>query len=193
MADALADAGVDVAAWVPESRLDAIVTRLAARGVAVRTLTREEECVAYAAGRRLGGGHPVVMMQSSGLGNALNALGSLVVPYGLGIPMVISMRGTLGEGNPAQVPMGRAVRPLLDALGLQAFTVRCPTRSWPRCAASSTWPRARGQALRWSSSPSSGAAGECDRSRRGGPRRGSGGTLPGLARHSHSGPSPGLW
>jgi len=40
MADALADAGVDVAAWVPESRLDAIVTRLAARGVAVRTLTR---------------------------------------------------------------------------------------------------------------------------------------------------------
>lgn len=49
-----------------------------------------------------------------------------MVPYGLGIPMVISMRGALGEGNPAQVPMGRAVRPLLDALGLQAFTVRSP-------------------------------------------------------------------
>ena len=54
--DALADAGVEVAAWVPERRLDAIVARLAARDIAVRTLTREEECVAYAAGRRLGGG-----------------------------------------------------------------------------------------------------------------------------------------
>ena len=126
VADALADAGIEVAAWVPEWRLDAIVTRLAERGVAVRTLTREEECVAYAAGRRMGGGRPVVMMQSSGLGNALNALGSLVVPYGLGIPIVISMRGTLGERNPAQVPMGRAVRPLLDALGLQAFAVSSP-------------------------------------------------------------------
>ena len=126
MADALADAGVEVAAWVPEWRLDPVAARLEECGVTVRTLTREEECVAYAAGRRLGGGRPVVMMQSSGLGNALNALGSLVVPYGVGIPMLISMRGTLGEGNPAQVPMGRAVRPLLDAFGLQWFTARSP-------------------------------------------------------------------
>jgi sulfopyruvate decarboxylase subunit alpha len=123
-ADELADAGADVAAWVPEWRLDAVVARLSARDVAIRTLTREEECVAYAAGRRLGGGRPVVLMQSSGLGNALNALGSLVIPYALGIPIAISMRGTLDEGNPAQVPLGRAVRPLLDSLAIQAFSIR---------------------------------------------------------------------
>lgn len=126
LGDELADAGVDVAAWVPEWRLDAVITRLSGRGVDIRTLTREEECVAYAAGRRLGGGRPVVLMQSSGLGNALNALGSLVIPYGLGIPIVISMRGTLGEGNEVQVPIGRAVRPLLESLAIQAFSIRAP-------------------------------------------------------------------
>ena len=63
------------------------------------------------------------MMQSSGLGNSLNALGSLVLPYGLGVPLIISMRGTLGELNPAQVPMGRAAPALLAALGIQSFHV----------------------------------------------------------------------
>jgi sulfopyruvate decarboxylase subunit alpha len=63
-------------------------------------------------------------MQSSGLGNAINALGSLAVPYRLGIPLVVSMRGTLGEANPSQVPMGRAAAPLLSALGIQAFSLR---------------------------------------------------------------------
>jgi sulfopyruvate decarboxylase subunit alpha len=60
-------------------------------------------------------------MQCSGLGNCLNALGSFVVPYHLGLPLVISMRGTLGEGNPSQVLMGRATASLLSALGIQSF------------------------------------------------------------------------
>ena len=50
---------------------------------------------------------PLVLMQCSGLGNALNALGSLAIPYGLGFPLVLSMRGTLGERNPSQMPLGR--------------------------------------------------------------------------------------
>ena len=49
-----------------------------------------------------------VLMQNSGLGNALNAFGSFAIPYGIGVPLVLSMRGTLGEANPSQVPMGRA-------------------------------------------------------------------------------------
>lgn len=90
----------------------------------MRSLTREEECVGYAAGQRIAGGRPVVLMQSSGLGNAINALGSLAVPYRLGIPLVVSMRGTLGEANPSQIPMGRATVPLLRALGIQTFSLR---------------------------------------------------------------------
>jgi sulfopyruvate decarboxylase alpha subunit len=109
---------------VPDTRLQGILTRLAARGVCLRSLTREEECVGYAAGQRIAGRRPVVLMQSSGLGNAINVLGSLVVPYRLGIPLLISMRGTLGEANPSQIPMGRAVVPMLTALGIQGFSVR---------------------------------------------------------------------
>lgn len=124
LADELAAGGVDVAVQVPDSRLDGVVRGLATRGIRIRTLTREEECIGYAAGLRLAGGRPLALMQCSGLGNALNALGSLVIPYGLGIPLVISMRGTLGEANPSQIPLGRATTSLLDALGVQWFRVR---------------------------------------------------------------------
>ena len=57
------------------------------------------------------------MLQSSGLGNSLNALTSLILPYQIPMLMVVSMRGDAGEWNAAQVPMGRAVAPILDALG----------------------------------------------------------------------------
>ena len=116
--------GLEVCAWVPDKRLAGVAAALAERGVPVHTLTREEECVGYAAGYRAAGGLPVVLMQCSGLGNALNALGSLAIPFGLAFPLVLSMRGTLGERNPSQVPLGRATVDLLAALGIQAFSLR---------------------------------------------------------------------
>lgn len=118
--------GVSVAAFVPDSRLDRVLAGLDAEGVPRRSLTREEECVAYASGQRMGGGRPVVLMQSSGIGNCLNALGTLAVPYRLGIPLVISMRGTLGETNPSQIPSGRAATAWLGALGIQCFSLARP-------------------------------------------------------------------
>jgi len=124
IADTLTAHGVTVAAYVPDTRLQPILSRLAENGVRLRSLTREEECVGYAAGQRIAGHRPVVLMQSSGLGNALNAIGSLAVPYRLGLPLVVSMRGTLGEANQSQVPIGRATRRLLGTLGIQAFPVR---------------------------------------------------------------------
>lgn len=126
LARALITAGVEVAAWVPDKRLDPIAAALASEGLPVRTLTREEECVGYAAGYRAAGGMPVVLIQCSGLGNSLNAFGSLVIPYGLGFPMILSMRGTLGERNPSQIPLGRAAVEMLALLGIQSFSLRAP-------------------------------------------------------------------
>ncbi len=100
-------AGVSAVAYVPDARLRGVIAALD-DSIAVRTLTREEECVGFACGYSAAGGRPAVLMQCSGLGNALNALGSFAIPYAIGIPLVLSMRGTLGEENPAQVPMGRA-------------------------------------------------------------------------------------
>ena len=66
------------------------------------------------------------MLQSSGLGNSLNALTSLLVPYQIPVLIVVSMRGDAGEWNAAQVPMGRAVRSILDAIGIPHVTVESP-------------------------------------------------------------------
>lgn len=85
--------------------------------------TREEEALGIAAGAALGGMRGAVLMQSSGLGNSVNALASLVVPYQLPIVLVISERGTLGEFNPVQVPITRTIRPVLDALGVPHQTL----------------------------------------------------------------------
>lgn len=126
LADAFIEAGVEVAAWVPDKRLAPIADRLAERGIPLRTLTREEECFGYAAGYRAAGGMPLVLVQCSGLGNSLNAIGSLVLPYGLGFPVVVSMRGTLGERNPAQMPLGRTTVAMLEALGIQPFPLSDP-------------------------------------------------------------------
>jgi len=85
--------------------------------------TREEEAVGIAAGLYLGGRRPAVLLQSSGLGNSLNALTSLIVPYQIPVLAIVSMRGDEGEWNSAQMPMGRAVRTILDSIGIRHVTV----------------------------------------------------------------------
>ena len=91
--------------------------------------TREEEAFGIAAGLYLGGAPAAVMLQSSGLGNSLNAITSLVLPYQIPLLIVISMRGDAGEWNAAQVPMGRAVPAILDALGLSHTTIESADRA----------------------------------------------------------------
>ena len=119
LARELVAGGVDVAAQVPDSRLDGVVRGLAARDLRVRTLTREEECVGYAAGVASPGGRPLVLIQCSGLGNALNALGSLAIPYGLGSRSWSRCAARSARRNPSQMPLGRATTDVLDPLGVQ--------------------------------------------------------------------------
>lgn len=114
--------------YVPDNPLSHILRVLDQDYPDVRATlaTREEEAVGIAAGLYMGGARPVLMMQSSGLGNCLNALGSLLVAYQIPALFVISLRGDPGEWNAAQVPMGRAVVPLLDAFGVQHLTIVHP-------------------------------------------------------------------
>ena len=88
--------------------------------------TREEEAFGIAAGLYLGGARPTLMLQSSGLGNSLNALTSLLLPYKIPALIVISLRGDAGEWNDAQVPLGRAVRAICDAIGVPHTTAEAP-------------------------------------------------------------------
>ena len=93
------------------------------RDVRLILATREEEAFGIAAGLYLGGRLPTVMLQSSGLGNSLNALTSLLMPYQIPVLMVVSMRGDAGDWNAAQVPMGRAVRGIFESIGVPHTTV----------------------------------------------------------------------
>jgi sulfopyruvate decarboxylase subunit alpha len=114
--------------YVPDNPLSHVLSVLGAQFPDVRTTlaTREEEAFGIAAGLYLGGARPTVLLQSSGLGNSLNALTSLLLPYRIPMLIVISMRGDAGEWNEAQVPMGRAVRAICDAIGLPHVTAETP-------------------------------------------------------------------
>jgi sulfopyruvate decarboxylase alpha subunit len=114
--------------YVPDNPLSHVlrVFREDYRDVTTTIATREEEAFGIAAGLYLGGMRPAVMLQSSGLGNSINALTSLLVPFQIPVLIVISMRGDTGEWNAAQVPMGRAVRPILDAIGILHVTAVSP-------------------------------------------------------------------
>ncbi|MSR07630.1 MAG: hypothetical protein EXR93_11275 [Gemmatimonadetes bacterium] len=111
--------------YVPDNPLSHVLHALGVDHPDIRTTiaTREEEAFGIAAGLYLGGIRPAVMLQSSGLGNSINALASLDVAFEIPVLMLITMRGGDGEWNPTQQPMGRAVRPILDALGIPHVTI----------------------------------------------------------------------
>jgi sulfopyruvate decarboxylase alpha subunit len=79
-------------------------------------LTTEEEGVGLATGAWLGGERSVLLMQSSGVGNVINVLGT-VKECRIPLVSLVTMRGEQGEFNPWQVPMGQATRAVLEAMG----------------------------------------------------------------------------
>ena len=106
--------------YVPDNPLSHVLRIFSTRFKDLRLVlaTREEEAFGIAAGLYLGGRKPIVMLQSSGLGNSLNGITSLLIPYQIPTVMVISVRGDDSEWNAAQVPMGRSLPAILDALGI---------------------------------------------------------------------------
>ncbi len=117
--------GIRDVVYVPDNPLSHVLRAFQAGYGDVRLVlaTREEEAMGIAAGLYLGGRRPAVLLQSSGIGNSLNAMTSLLLPYQIPIVMIVSLRGDAGEWNAAQVPMGRAVRAIFDAIGVPHSTV----------------------------------------------------------------------
>jgi len=83
-------------------------------------LTSEEEGIGLAAGAWLGGERSALLMQSSGVGNCINAL-SLASNCGFPLLMLVTMRGETGERNPWQVPMGQATPEALRLAGVRTL------------------------------------------------------------------------
>ena len=81
------------------------------------------EGIGLACGAWLGGQKAVILMQSSGVGNCINAL-SLPAVCQFPLLMLVAMRGEFGEGQRWQMPMGHAVRPSLEAMGVVCYDVK---------------------------------------------------------------------
>ncbi len=121
--DVLRAHGVTQFSYVPDAGHKILIDLcIADAQVHAIALTTEEEGVALAAGADLGDARSVLMMQSSGVGNCINFL-SLMKGGKFPLLTLISMRGEFGEGNPWQMAMGQAVRPVLEAMGVICMEV----------------------------------------------------------------------
>ena len=134
-------------AYVPDAGHKVLIDlSLADAAVHSVPLTTEEEGVGLLAGAHLGGARGVLLMQSSGVGNCINFL-SLVRGGQFPFLMLVSMRGDFGEGNPWQVPMGRAVEPVLDAMGVVCLRADEPAGATAAVRAAATMVFQSGQAV----------------------------------------------
>ncbi len=121
--DAMAARGIATVATVPDGGLTRLLTLCEADPkTRIVTLTTEEEGIGVATGLWLGGQRGMIAMQSSGVGNCINAL-SYAATLRAPCLMLVTMRGQWGEFNPWQVPMGQAVQPVLEAMGVKCFPV----------------------------------------------------------------------
>ena len=108
---------------IPDGGLTRLLNLVKAAGdMRLVTLTTEEEGIGVSTGLWLGGKRSLVAMQSSGVGNCINAVG---YPFTLRAPllMLVTMRGQWGEFNPWQVPMGQGTRTVLETMGVKCFPV----------------------------------------------------------------------
>jgi sulfopyruvate decarboxylase alpha subunit len=120
VADVLTRNDIRLFATVPDFIISQVLQHLQSDPQCrVVSVTREEEGVGMLSGAYLGGRRGALLMQNSGVGNCVNALASLNAASQIPVVLVISHRGDVGEFNPAQVPMGQALEPVLDALGIR--------------------------------------------------------------------------
>jgi sulfopyruvate decarboxylase subunit alpha/phosphonopyruvate decarboxylase len=119
LADALIAAGFGPSYGTPCGILAPLYALLEQRA-AMLTIPREDSAVGVAAGAAMAGRLPVVLMQNSGLGQAVNALASLVVPYGIPMLLIISLRGVDPDPTPENIVMGRISASLLAGMDIPA-------------------------------------------------------------------------
>ena len=116
--DHLKDLGISLVAYVPDGGHKTAISRATEDPeITAVPLTTEAEGVPLLAGHHLGGGNGVLLMQSSGVGNCVNQF-SLIEFGRFPLFCIVTMRGEFGEQNPWQVPMGRSVQPVMEAMGL---------------------------------------------------------------------------
>ena len=89
-------------------------------------LTREEDGVGICAGAWLAGARPMMIIQSTGLGNMVNALSTLNEASAIPLPILASYRGFYKEGIDSQIPFGQKLPEILRGCGVPYTLIKEP-------------------------------------------------------------------
>jgi sulfopyruvate decarboxylase TPP-binding subunit len=87
-------------------------------GIGILTVAREENAIGIASGTSLAGRFPVVLMENAGIGQSVNAIAALVVPYR--IPMLLVV-GLSDDAEHESQTIGRLTGQLLGGLGIETM------------------------------------------------------------------------
>ena len=108
---ALIDIGVSFSTGIPCGILRRVIdvcindSRIVHVGV-----NRESEAIGVAVGAYLARHKPLLYMQNSGLFAASNDISSLVIPYGIPLLMIVTLRGCGNEDAPQHLANGEATK-----------------------------------------------------------------------------------
>jgi sulfopyruvate decarboxylase alpha subunit len=121
---AFKDNNLKLAVYVPDNVLRPLIAAVEAdRYFTAFAATREEEAIGIVCGAAMAGLRGIVLMQTSGFATLANVLASLAVAAQIPALMMISERGTLGDFQIAQTISARAMRPILQSLGIEHHTM----------------------------------------------------------------------
>ena len=111
-------AGINFTATLPCDRIKNLLP-LVHKSFNGIELSREEDGLGICAGAWLAGARPMMIIQSSGIGNMMNALASLNLASAIPVPILASFRGFYKEGITSQIPFGQHLQAILRGLGIR--------------------------------------------------------------------------
>ena len=113
----LAQQGYNFFTGVPDSLLKDLIRSIEASSAKHIIATHESEAIGIAVGAELAGQKSCVYLQNSGLGNIINPITSLCIPYGVMPLLVIGHRHSL----PQHKVMGEIDEQLLALVGYENY------------------------------------------------------------------------
>ena len=104
--EAIKESGIEFVVSVPDITTSEGLLRPLAKDPSLRhvRVCKEDEGVAICAGLSFCGRRGLLMMQSTGMYDSVNAIRSVAVEYGLPICMLVGLQGALADEDPRESP-----------------------------------------------------------------------------------------
>ncbi|NJD54538.1 MAG: sulfopyruvate decarboxylase subunit beta [Candidatus Methanoperedens sp.] len=112
------DCRIDVLLTLPCERIKALLS-LAESEFSTIHLTREDNGVGICAGVYMAGRRPLMIIQSTGIGNMINSLLALNHLYNFPLPIIASWRGIQEEAMSAHIPLGEHLQGILNGANIK--------------------------------------------------------------------------